>query len=305
MVCPPSSAVSTLYRNYMQLPGPVSPPTRAVLNFTHRCALNCEWCYVPFKSAPARREVVLDVVDRIATLGFSHLTLGGGDPFQYVFISAVARKAHEQGLFVHIDTHGKSLLPTQTNTELLTQFVDLVGLPLDGSSADVHDTMRRSRGHFELVRKRIKWLKVHGYRIKINTLVSAQNIDSLLALADFISEISPSRWSLYQFWPLGPASSVSANHSIDDVLFMARAHEAAERSAAQTGMDVEVVGRQNRRSTYPIIHHDGLVFVHSGVSAEVLIPICSVFDANAREAIDTVCGPERPQAATRYISISR
>lgn len=246
---------------------------------------------------------MLDVVDRIAALGFSQLTLGGGDPFQYAFISDVACKAHGRGLFVHIDTHGKSLLPTQANTKLLTQFVDLVGLPLDGSSADIHDTMRGSRGHFELVRKRIEWLKVHGHRVKINTLVSAQNIDSLFALADFIAEISPSRWSLYQFWPLGPASSVSANHSIDDVLFLTLAHEAAERSASKTGMDVEVVGRQNRRSTYPIVHHDGSVFVHSGASAEFLTPVCSVFDANAREAIDTVCGPERPQAATRYISV--
>lgn len=302
MASPPSSDVNTSYRNCMQLPEPVSPPTRAVLNFTHRCALNCDWCYVPFESPPARREVVLNVIDRIAALGFSHITLGGGDPFQYAFISDVARKAHGRGLFVHIDTHGKSLLPTQANTKLLAQFVNLVGLPLDGSSADRHDTMRRSRGHFELIRKRIEWLKVHDHRIKINTLVSAQNIGSLIALADLVAEISPSRWSLYQFWPLGPANRVSTNHAVDDVAFLTLAHEAAERSASKTGMDVEVVARQSRRSTYPIVDHDGFVFVHSGTSAEFLTPICSVFDANARETIDMVCGPERAQAATRYLS---
>ncbi len=281
----------------------VSRPTRAILNFSHRCALSCEWCYVPFETPAAQRETVLGIVDRLVVCGFSHLTLGGGDPFQYSFIGDVAKKAHSCGLFVHVDTHGKSLTPTALNTNLVTAWLGLVGLPLDGPTAVIHDTMRSASGHFDLVIRRSKWLASIGQDVKINTMVSAQNSDSLTALADFIVELSPSRWSLYQFWPLGPAEKVLQKHSISDASFQSIAVDAASRVKSKSNITVEIVGKKNRIATYPVIHHDGSVFVISNKDPNILARVCSVFDSDAREVISGACGPERVQSATRYISV--
>ena len=107
-------------------------PTRVVLNFSHRCALNCEWCYVPFETARALRRVVTSVVDRVASLEFQTITFGGGDPFQYSYVGDLARRAKALGLGVHVDTHGKSLTASQANTLLVTEAIDLLGLPLVG-----------------------------------------------------------------------------------------------------------------------------------------------------------------------------
>ncbi|MBK8063315.1 MAG: radical SAM protein [Betaproteobacteria bacterium] len=119
-------------------------PQRAILNFAHRCAMTCEWCYVPFEESAAREHVVKAIVQRVADLEFKSLTVGGGDPFQYRFLPDILRFAHSLNLFVHVDTHAKGLRQTAENLELLRSSVDLIGLPMDGSSPAVHDLMRSS-----------------------------------------------------------------------------------------------------------------------------------------------------------------
>ena len=59
---------------------------RAVLNFSDNCVMNCEWCYVSFDNIPVYKKTVISVVKKLCDLGFSSITIGGGDPFQNDFI---------------------------------------------------------------------------------------------------------------------------------------------------------------------------------------------------------------------------
>ncbi len=230
----------------------VSPPTRAVLNFTHKCALACEWCYVPFGTPAAERDVVKRIVDRLSFFGFLQLTLGGGDPFQYSFLPEIAIAARKAGLFVQIDTHGKSMVPNHLNERTLREAVQLVGLPLDGPTADDHDRMRSSPGHFDLLMRRFAWLKAIGTPVKINSMISAQNCGTLAALASVVSDLSPVRWSIYEFWPLGPAASARQLHSLQSSIFSAAASEAVAKVNVNTAIEVEVVAWESRRKRVAI-----------------------------------------------------
>lgn len=276
-------------------------PSRVVLNFAHRCALSCEWCYVPFNTPKADKAVVFAVIERIKALGFTSITLGGGDPFQYSFIGEVVRLAKGLGLNVHVDTHGRSLSHSTVNAELVTGVVDLIGLPLDGPTASIHDSMRGSIGHFDIVMRRLDWLKQIGAKVKINTMVSSQNLDHLLGLAQLIHKLNPWRWSIYQYWPLGPAQAVSETHSVDHAAFSTVAEEASILVRTNASTLVEVSEQLGRRSTYPIVYHDGSVNVHSVSETNSLTTICSIFDENARRRIDEACGPEREDAKSRYL----
>ena len=277
-----------------------SSPTRVVLNFSNRCALNCEWCYVSFGSVRAHREIVESVVDRVADLGFRVLTFGGGDPFQYSFIASVAERAKKCGLFVHIDTHAKSLRKSVENRSMLLNSVDLLGLPLDGSSAIVHDSMRGAPGHFSLVVDRIKWLNEIGVPFKINTMISRVNYEALPSMACLVSEVNPVRWSIYQYMPLGPAGRVSAKHQLDDADFEFSIKMLDRLIGAGFSVPVEVSNKYSRRQTYPIVQHDGTVSVHSGTDEGSMESVCSIFDAAARDVIDSICGSERESASSRY-----
>jgi MoaA/NifB/PqqE/SkfB family radical SAM enzyme len=264
-------------------------PSRVVLNFTHHCALRCEWCYVPFETPRAEREIVVAIVERIATLEFRSLTLGGGDPFQYPFVPDVIRRAKGLGLNVHVDTHGRSFMPSAVNAKLATDYFDLVGLPLDGPTATVHDSIRTLPGHFDLVLRRLAWLKSLGVRVKLNTMVSQKNAAHLPELAQLVCHLSPWRWSIYQFWPLGPAHRVLNAYEIERGAFDCLAGEAAKHVRTNKLTVVEISDQLSRRATYPLVHHDGSVFAHSVSDPNSFSRVCSIFDVEARELIDDYC----------------
>lgn len=278
-------------------------PTRVVLNFTHCCALKCEWCYVTFGAGRVQRSVVAEVVDRVALLGFHTITFGGGDPFQYSYLGDLARHSKSLGLNVHIDTHGKSLIASNANKRLLTDVIDLLGLPLDGPNADVHDGMRAAPGHFDIVLNRLRWLKKIGARFKINTVVTRRNIELLAELAVLVRELSPWRWSVYQYMPLGPSAEASATHSVDVLEFQAAVASVGKQLGTLGEQMLEVADNESRRSTYPIVDHEGSVFVHSNERADILMPVCSIFDVHARDQIDKACGSERLAAMSRYLPV--
>jgi MoaA/NifB/PqqE/SkfB family radical SAM enzyme len=278
-------------------------PTRVVLNFTHCCALKCEWCYVTFGAERVQRQIVNEVVDRVALLGFHTITFGGGDPFQYSYLGDLAQRAKSSGLNVHIDTHGKSLIASNVNKRLVTDTIDLLGLPLDGPNADVHDSMRDAPGHFDIVINRLRWLKKIGARFKVNTVVTRSNIELLAQLAVLIHELSPWRWSVYQYMPLGPGAEVSATHSVDVLEFQTAVASIGKQLGTLGEQMLEVANNESRRSTYPIVDHEGSVFVHSNERPDILMPVCSIFDVYARDQIDKACGPERLAVRSRYFPV--
>lgn len=278
-------------------------PSRVILNFTHRCAMNCEWCYVPFGTMPAVRENVFLIVKRIVDLGFTSITIGGGDPFQYRFTPDLIRFAKSLNLFVHIDTHGKNLLESVDNMSLISSNIDLLGLPIDGSTSEIHDLMRGSSGHFNLVRRRLSWLFPERSRIKLNTVISAINVFNFQELSHFVASYSPLRWSIYQYWPVGPAARVDTKHSISDVDFIDCTSTLAE-AFSNVSTIIEVNSSESRRDTYPIIHHDGQVFIHSPAPENTFVPLGSIFESDIMEKILLGCSAERRAAASRYAQFS-
>jgi len=280
--------------------GNVTRPTRIVLNFAHRCALNCEWCYVPFGSASPNEQVLSAIVDRVSELGFRSITIGGGDPFQYAFVERIIRRASAARLFVHVDTHAKCLFQSNETMRLLWDAVDLLGLPLDGPSALVHDEMRSSPGHFDLLQRRFRWLKDFRERVKVNTIVSARNVSSLDRLARLVQSIAPKRWSIYQYWPLGPAARVVDSHRLSVTEFVAATGRMIEDTDMQN-TTIEVNREDDRRLTYPIVHHDGSIHIHSASPSNEFLSIGSIFDDSAVARLFASCGGERPCVFTRYL----
>jgi len=274
-------------------------PSRAILNFAHRCAMKCEWCYVPFGDSSVQESVVAKVVERIAELGFTRLTFGGGDPFQYQFIANTLELAKKLGLFVHVDTHGLGLSETDETLALLKSTVDLLGLPLDGSSAAIHEEMRQSPGHYARTMQKLAWLSDFRSHLKLNTIVSQFNINNLPALANVVCSLKPSRWSIYQYWPVGPASRVERRHALTESAFL----EAADRLREAILFDdiaLEVNSAESRRNTYPIIHHDAKVFVHAAHPENTFVHVGSIFDDHVMDRIRTTCIEDRPAAIERY-----
>ena len=279
-----------------------SLPKRAILNFTRKCTLNCEWCYVPFDSQPISKEKLISVIKRVSDLGFDSVTFGGGDPFQFKYIVPVIKNAKELGLFVHIDTHAITLSESIENAELLENHVDLIGLPLDGSASHIHDLMRGAVGHYELINNKFAWVKTHSIAIKLNTIVSSINKDDLENLSQLILKLQPDRWSIYQFWPVGPAKEFAAKHTLNDREFWENINK-LDFVPFENITVIEVNTAESRRSTYPILNHNGQVYVHHEYPTDEFQYVGSIFDKEIYNKIAGFCNQEREQATSRYITI--
>lgn len=279
----------------------LSRPRRVIINFTKKCALNCEWCYVDFDKSRIDIDTLIRVIDRVHELGFESITFGGGDPFQVRHLSLAIIQAKTLGLNVHVDTHGISLLESDENSSLINTYVDWLGLPLDGSTKETHDLMRGKKGHFDLVMQKLSWLKETSTRIKINTIVTQVNKHEISSLASLIKMISPHRWSVYQYWPVGVAARASLSHNIQGAEFDAIVDQLDMFSLGKTV--VEFNNSESRRNTYPILNHEGKVTVHNEYPNNSYNYIGSIFDDNVANQITTTSFGERYQAVSRYKAI--
>lgn len=273
-------------------------PTRVVLNFSSRCNLACPWCYVPFVGGSVDEDACSRVVTRLRTLGFSAITFGGGDPFAVPFLPSLISLARGLGFFVHVDTNAIGLSTTEASYSLVGGFIDLLGLPLDGPNAEVHDRIRRSKGHFQTVERVLRFLAPFRSKTKINTFVSAQNVACLPELGALVAEFGVSRWSVYEYWPLAGGRTAAAQHELGDADFLASATAACAR-VSPTETVVEIVPAGARRLTYPLVDHRGILYVHSNTQGE-FDELGSIFDDSNAARAARLCVGDRPEAASRY-----
>ena len=259
--------------------------------------MDCEWCYVPFMGEGPDPDICNRIIERSAQLGFKIITLAGGDPMLYSFLPELIESAKKCGLFVHVDTNGIGLQCTDKTASLMGERIDLLGLPLDGPRAEIHNQMRSARSHFELVLDRLIWLAPFAHKIKINTFVSSRNANTILEMTPLIESCNPSRWSLYQYWPLSLGRIAAGEHSISNERFL----EIVERLPALVGRaQVEINSLPLRRLTYPFVSHEGTIYAHNQNDQSAYESLGPIFDDAVMAELFARCGAERENAASRY-----
>lgn len=239
------------------------------------------------------------VLQKLIQYGFKIITIGGGDPTSYPFWIELAEEAKSKGLFVHVDTNGIGLRINRDTASKVFQFVDLLGLPLDGPRAEVHDNVRSMVGHFDQILEKARWLKTQGVSLKLNTIVTRMNIETIPFMLDLVRELAPTRWSIYQYWPLSNGSRARLISDVDDRKFK----EMIEELPLQlTETVMELNPRLSRRLTYPVVTHAGEVYVHSRENQDEFEFLGSIFENGTLDRAREMCAADRPIASTRYIS---
>ncbi|MBZ9757004.1 radical SAM protein [Mesorhizobium sp. ESP6-5] len=270
---------------------------RVILNFEHRCNLKCSWCYVPFVRAKPDFVVTNRVLARLHEYGISKITIGGGDPTLYHEWRDLVANAKMAGLFVHLDTNGIGLRHCESDKTALLSYVDLLGLPIDGPDSSTHGLIRQHPKHFEIVIDRMSWLRELGVAIKINTIVTKKNFSLLEDMSELIRALAPSIWSVYEYWPL---SVGGANREQWDEPSggLAAAIAGLPRYVGKTRIEKNL--RHARRLTYPIVAHDGEIYIHSASDIDQLQPLGSIFECGVLERAFASCTEERAEAQSRY-----
>ncbi|MDU0362489.1 radical SAM protein [Rhizobium sp. 25PS6] len=270
---------------------------RAILNFEHQCTLKCDWCYVPFVRDRPDFSVTQRVLARLLEHGITEITIGGGDPTSYHEWRDLAASAKMAGLFVHLDTNGIGLRRSASVKDALRSYVDLLGLPIDGPDASIHGLVRGQPRHFDIVIDRMSWLGELGLDIKINTVVTKVNASTLLQTAELVRSLAPTIWSVYEYWPLS-FGGTNREQWDDPAGSLTFALARLPRELGKTR--VEINRRHVRRLTYPIVAHDGEVYIHSASDIDRFQPLGSIFDDGVLSRAFSSCTDEREEARSRY-----
>lgn len=132
-----------------------------------------------------------------------HLILTGGDPLRRADLYDIIDEAVNLSLHVSITPSATPDLTNDTLVKLKAHGIESLGLSLDGSSAERHESVRGVAGCFDWTMDAIRNGGALGLPIQINTLVSQETVDDLPAIYRLLTELRISRWSLFFLIAIG------------------------------------------------------------------------------------------------------
>jgi len=191
--------------------------TRVDLMVTGRCQLRCSWCWGPEHSSAT--EGVLrwkQLLLQLALDGVTDVVFSGGEPLLYPGLPELLEFAHDGlGLRVTLSTNGID----HGRLAATLDHVNDVGIPLDGSTAEMNDRMRSRSEHNGAWEKAIEAMaRVQEFAdamrrdtvVTVRTVISKKNatdiarIPKVLAARGIDTRRKRFRMKLYRLTPLGP-----------------------------------------------------------------------------------------------------
>jgi len=125
------------------------------------------------------------------------LILTGGDPLLRPDLLTLMDEARRLGIGVSITPAATTALTRDVLARLKEHGLEALGLSLDGSNAERHDSIRGVPGTFDRTISAISWAGELGLPLQINTLVSAETASDLPAIYELLKGFPVARWSLF------------------------------------------------------------------------------------------------------------
>ena len=166
---------------------------------TRRCNLACSHCYSsssPNERTALRPEVIAATIEDAAALGFSVVSLSGGEPLVYEHLGEVIAAAHRVGSRVNLVSNG--ILIRSARYDRQAGKFDVVALSLDGLPTR-HNAIRGSDKAFGQVRAAAEELRRAKQSFGIIHTLCSESLADLEDLAAMASDWGASLLQLHPF----------------------------------------------------------------------------------------------------------
>jgi len=187
-------------------------PLNIYWEMTQACALACRHCRAEAMPSPHSDQLSFEesvaFLRQIPEFGnpAPHLILTGGDPLERRDLYEIIDEAHSLGIPLSITPAATSALSRDTFAKLKEHGVEGLGLSLDGSNAERHDTIRGVPGTFDRTLQAMRWAQELELPLQVNTLVSEQTAADIPAVYELLKPYTPARWSLFFLISVGRGS---------------------------------------------------------------------------------------------------
>jgi len=174
-------------------------------HITAKCKQACPYCWGPrrFRNS-VDTDTAQRILARIKDLGVRRVVFTGGDPLYRADAPELIRFAKEIGLETALSTTGDFLTPEIL--ESVSPHLDLISLPLDGSTEEVNARTKHP-GHFSTVMRSLKWLRSYPcIDVKVCTPVTRHNLNNVPAIAQMVEKYSDTTqaqvfYNIFQAFP--------------------------------------------------------------------------------------------------------
>lgn len=178
-------------------------PLNVYWEMTQACALACRHCRA--EAVPTAHPLELGFQEGAAFLRqivefgdpLPQLILTGGDPLKRKDLFELIDEARRLGIGVSITPAATEALTREVLVRLKEHGVEGLGLSLDGSSAQNHDSIRGVPGTFDRTMQAIRWAQELEMPLQVNTLVSAETAADVPAIYELLKPFAVTRWSLF------------------------------------------------------------------------------------------------------------
>ena len=263
-------------------------PINIYWEITQACGLACRHCRAAAIPEPHPNELTLqegmDFLRQIPDFGnpLPQLILTGGDPLRRQGLFALIDEAHRLGIGVSITPAATSMLTCEALQQLKDHGIQGVGLSLDGSTAEFHDSIRNVPGTFDRTLSAMQWAGKLDLPLQINTLVSAETAPDLSATFKLLNGFKLARWSLFFLMAVGRGKvlqPLTADQSEKLMTWIYEISKSAPFAVATTeapfyrrvaiqkmraeGLNGEEIRRSKAARSFGIRDGNGIVFVSS------------------------------------------
>lgn len=191
----------------------------AVISTTGACNLSCRHCFrVEVQDNYLSYEKFVSLLAYLKSIGVKHINFTGGEPLLNPDIEKMINISKEHGFENILSTNG--LLLSSLKDKILNDIFCLC-LPLDGDDSLTNDSIR-GNGHFEKV---LTLINEYGkerfnFKLKINTLVTANNIKNLKNLPRLLNIVPSIHLKLFQVSARGEVNYTHPDDFISDEEFL-------------------------------------------------------------------------------------
>lgn len=178
-------------------------PMNVYWEMTQACALACRHCRAEAMSAPHPLELSheegIAFLRQIPRFGepLPQLILTGGDPLARRDLYELIDEARRLGIGVSITPAATPAFTRDVLVRLQEHGVEGLGLSLDASTAELHDSIRGVPGTFDRTMAAMEWARELNMPLQVNTLVSAETAADIPAVYELLKSFGVTRWSLF------------------------------------------------------------------------------------------------------------
>lgn len=208
---------------------PIEPPYRlpeerlvpysVTWGVTPACNLHCTTCYdvVDYKRYSLSTAAALTVIDRLAEVGISFIVFAGGEPLVRKDLFQLMAHCQNCGIGIGLRSNGV-LITTMIAHQLAELELAVVGVSLDGATAQSHDEIR-NLGSFQKTIAGINELLAANIRVNIEVVLSRRNASECLRFVQLAEKLGVQEINFSALAPQGRAEQLMSQDVLDNDLW--------------------------------------------------------------------------------------